>query len=189
MPFQRETKSFGEIYAHGRKFKYTLERKNVKNINLRIKPSGEVYVSANRRVSQKTIEGFITSKADFVFKAIDKYSNRTLSKQYFAEDEIYDVVNSLCQKAYPYFEKRGVNYPQIKFKKLKSRWGSCYPNKEVLTFNINLMYAPAECIWYVVLHEFTHFLVPNHSKKFYDELCKICPDWKRFRRKLKEIII
>ncbi len=189
MPFQRETKSFGEVYTNGRKIVYTLQRKKVKNINLRIRSSGEVYVSASKWVSQKTIEDFIRAKADFIFKALEKYSEKAAPKQYFREDEICNIINLMCQKEYPYFEKRGVNYPQIKFKKLKSRWGSCAPNKGVLTFNINLMYAPLECIWYVVLHEFTHFLVPNHSKKFYEELCKTCQDWKALRAKLKEIII
>lgn len=189
MLFQRETKSSGEIFVSGRKINYNLERKKVKNINLRIKPSGEIYVSANRYISQKTVEKFIISKADFIFKALDKYSERLPAEQYFAEDEICDIINKLCKKAYAYFERFGIEYPQIKFRRMKSRWGSCMPQKGVLTFNINLMYVPIECIWYVVLHEFTHFLVPNHSKKFYAELEKICPEWKELRKKLKEIVI
>ena len=70
-----------------------------------------------------------------------------------------------------------------------SRWGSCNPTKGILTFNINLMYAPFECIEYVVLHEFTHFLQPNHSAKFYYELEKVFPNWRDCRKKLKEINI
>ena len=92
----------------------------------------------------------------------------------------------MCKKAYPYFELRGIEYPEIKFKKMISRWGSCHSKRKILTFNINLMYARLECIEYVVLHEFTHFLVPNHSSKFYDELKKVCPDWKVLRKELND---
>ena len=36
-----------EILCENRKIQYELTRKQVKNINLRIKPDGKVYVSAN----------------------------------------------------------------------------------------------------------------------------------------------
>ena len=47
-----------EIELNGRKIKYNLEYKKVKNINLRIKQDGSVMLSANRLVSQKQIEEF-----------------------------------------------------------------------------------------------------------------------------------
>ena len=82
-----------------------------------------------------------------------------------------------------------IKYPEIKFRKMVSRWGSCNPQKGILTFSTYLMYAPSDCIKYVVLHEFTHFLQANHSKKFYDELEKICPQWKVFKNKLRDVSI
>lgn len=178
-----------KVCTQGRVLWYNLEYKDVKNINLRIRPSGEIYVSASKRVSQSVIEEFIISRAEFIFKALDNFEKRakTPVKRYFSESKVCEVITELCKKAHPYFEKKGIQYPQIKFKKLKSRWGSCQPTRGILTFNINLMYAPIECIWYVVLHEFTHFIVANHSKKFYLELEKVCPDWKEKRKVLKDI--
>lgn len=170
---------------------YDLQYKKVKNINLRIKPDGTISVSANRLVSKKTIDEFVVSKADFIIKALKKYEEKSQKpqKQYFAEGEICDVIHTLCKKVYPYFEKRGIKYPQIKFRKMVSRWGSCNVNKGILTFNKNLIYAPPKCVEYVVLHEFTHFIEANHSVKFYDELAKVCPDWKEQRKALKEVSI
>ena len=180
-----------ELSVCGTKIKYELQYKNVKNINLRIKPSGAITVSANKRVKENVIEEFLTSKADFILKALEKFERASMvpQKQYFAECEIRGVITKLCEKVYPYFKGKGINFPQIKFRKMKSRWGSCHTKNGVLTFNLNLMYAPIECIEYVVYHEFTHFLVPNHSAKFYQELAKVCPDWKAKRQKLKEIIL
>ena len=180
-----------EIILGDRTIKYDLQYKKVKNINLRIKPDGSINVSVNKRVPQKVIDEFIISKADFIVRALEKYKNipATVQKQYFTEDEVKEQIHDLCNKAFPYYEKRGIKYPEIKFRKMVSRWGSCHTKKGILTFSTNLMYAPAECIEYVVWHEFTHFLQPNHSSKFYDELAKVYPNWKECRKKLKEISI
>ncbi len=178
-----------KINLNGMTIKYDLQYKKVKNINLRIKPGGGVFVSANRAVSADVIERFIISKTDFIKNALTGYESREPCVRYFNDDEIRDVILELCQRIYPYFERLGVNYPIIKFRKMVSQWGNCHSQKGILTFNLYLTYAPIECIEYVVAHEFTHFLQPNHSQKFYDELQKIMPDWKMHRRKLKEIHI
>ena len=177
------------IVLNNRRISYIFEYKNVKNINLRIRSDGSIFVSANKRVPEKIVVGFILSKADFILKALEKYESIPYNTliQYFSEEEIRDVVICICKKVYPYFEKFGIKYPEIKFRKMVSRWGSCHPQKGILTFNLNLMYTPLECIEYVVLHEFTHFLQPNHSKKFYMELEKVCPDWKKCRENLKGV--
>lgn len=173
------------------KIQYELRYKSVKNINLRIKSDGTVHVSASRRVPASVIEEVLVSRADFILKALEKYRNRqaVTGKQYFSEKEVRNVILELCKKVYPYYEKHGIEYPQIKFRKMVSRWGSCNSTKGILNFNTNLMYAPLECIEYVVLHEFTHCLQANHSKLFYAELEKVCPDWKKYRQRLKEIIL
>ena len=165
---------------------YELVYKKVKNINMRIKPGGKVTVSANRWVSGKAIDSFVLSKAKYILKAQEE-SNKKEKKQYFTEEEIRPFILELCEKVYPYFAQKGVKYPEIKFRKMTSRWGSCNPSKKILTFNTNLMFAPPECIKYVVWHEFTPFLQANHSKYFYAELGKVCPDWKICRKKLKNV--
>ena len=180
-----------QITLKNRIIEYDLQYKPVRNINLRIKSNGEVKVSASRRVSQKVIEEFIVSKANFIINALDKYKQReeSLQVQYFTETELKNTIIELCNEVYPYYEKLGVDYPQIKFRKMKSRWGSCHTLKKVLTFNLNLIYAPIECIEYVVYHEFTHFLQADHSAKFYEKLSVICPQWKERRKKLRQIKI
>ncbi|MBP3360189.1 MAG: M48 family metallopeptidase [Clostridia bacterium] len=180
-----------EINLNGTIVSYSMQYKNVKNINLRVKPDGTIYISANKGVPQKVIEEFMISKADFILNTLEKCKNRYSKppKQFFSEKEICSIVLKLCEKIYPYFEKLGVEYPMIKFRRMTSCWGSCRPSKGVLTFNIALMYVPIECIEYVVAHEFTHFLQPNHSDRFYEELAKVMPDWKSRRQMLKETLI
>ena len=54
------------IVLNNRRISYIFEYKNVKNINLRIRSDGSIFVSANKRVPEKIVEGFILSKADFI---------------------------------------------------------------------------------------------------------------------------
>lgn len=178
-----------EIQLNDRKVQYSMVYKNVKNINLRIKPDGSVTVSANINVSETIIEEFLKSKENFIIDVLDRFKNVVENTKYFSEDEIKNVILDKCKEAFPYYEAKGIRYPVIKFKKMISRWGSCHTKKGVLTFNVNLMYTPMECIEYVVHHEFTHFIVPNHSQAFYTELSKTCPEWKRIRNNLKKIVL
>lgn len=94
------------------------------------------------------------------------------------------VVKEICDRFYPTFQERGIDYPILKFRKMKSRWGSCQPKKGILTFNTRLAEFPVEAIEYVVMHELNHFLHPDHSKSFYKSLSLLMPDWEERKRLL-----
>lgn len=179
------------VVLNGVKTEYDLQIKKAKYINLRVKPDGSINVSANKYTPVEMVDDFVTSKADFVINALEKYKNMPLKTktQYFTEAEVKQLILDLCQKAYPYYAEKGILCPQIKFRKMVSQWGNCRARQGILTFNTNLMYTPLECIEYVVWHEFTHFLQQNHSVKFYAELEKVFPDWKACRKRLKEITL
>lgn len=89
---------------------------------------------------------------------------------------------SYCKDIFSEFEKYHPKFPVIKIRKMVSRWGSCDPRKNILTFNVRLAEFPDDCIRYVIYHEFTHFLHPDHSKKFYACLSVFCPEWEEYRR-------
>jgi predicted metal-dependent hydrolase len=99
------------------------------------------------------------------------------------------TVEELCQEIYPDFEDYLPHFPEIKYRHMKSRWGSCNYKKYILTFNYHLVHAPIDCIEYVVYHEFTHFIHPDHSKAFYAEVSRYVPDYKEKKNKLQSVII
>ena len=71
-----------------------------------------------------------------------------------------------------------LEFPDVKIRDMKSRWGSCTPAKNSITPNRKLIHYPFEFIEYVVLHEFVHFIQPNHSKAFYNIIENYMPDYK-----------
>ena len=100
-----------------------------------------------------------------------------------------EMIERLCQRIRPSFSEHIPEMPDIKFRHMKSRWGSCNSAKKLLTFNYALVHAPEDCIEYVVYHEFTHFIHLNHSKSYYAELSKFGPDYKEKRKKLAKVNI
>ena len=87
------------------------------------------------------------------------------------------------------FRKYGLTKPSIIIRKMKTLWGSCTPQKSKITLNEYLLKADVRCIQYVVLHELTHLLYPDHSKSFYDFLTIQMPDWQERKKQLDTEVV
>jgi predicted metal-dependent hydrolase len=64
------------VTVEGMSLTYELERKNVKNINLRVRPDGSVYASASRSVPVSRVDDFVRSKAAFILAAQQRQRQR-----------------------------------------------------------------------------------------------------------------
>lgn len=100
-----------------------------------------------------------------------------------------EIFKSSYDKVYKIIGKYEVPYVQISIRKMKSRWGSCLLEKQIIILNKELIKAPKYCIEYVILHELIHLIYKNHDKKFYDFLYTLMPDWKERKRILDEEIV
>ena len=78
----------------------------------------------------------------------------------------------------------GVQYGRITIRNQKTRWGSC-SSKGNLNFNCLLMLAPPEVLDYVIVHELCHRKEMNHSPRFWSEVAKVIPDYKKHEKWLK----
>ena len=75
--------------------------------------------------------------------------------------------------------------PELKCRVMKSRWGVCYTRKNQICLSSYLVHYPPECLEYVVIHEMVHFIVPNHSKRFYELVLSRMPAYKNAVVRLK----
>lgn len=73
-------------------------------------------------------------------------------------------------------------------KQMKTEWGSCVPHKRLLIFNLELARVPRECIEFVIVHEFCHFLIDNHNKLFESLMTKRLPNWRTLRKNLNSFV-
>jgi predicted metal-dependent hydrolase len=99
------------------------------------------------------------------------------------------AVNEICERIYPEFKEYVPEYPVIKFRRMRTKWGICRPTRNEITFSYMLSAAPLDCIEYVIFHEFCHFIHPDHSKNFYARLSLFVPDWKARKERLEKVSI
>ena len=99
------------------------------------------------------------------------------------------IIEERVKYWYPIIEKYNMEFPRISIRKMKTLWGSCSVERQVITFNFYLIKARIPYIDYVVLHELVHFLYPNHGKCFYDFLSNYMPDWKERKRVLDRDVV
>ena len=84
-----------------------------------------------------------------------------------------------------YKKVMGMTIGWITIRNQKTRWGSC-SSKGNLNFNYQLYYLPDELLDYVVIHELAHRRYMDHSKEFWAEVEKYCPDYRERRQQLKK---
>lgn len=237
------------LTAGGREIRWTLTRKKVKNVNLRVRPDGIVRISANTRVSVKFIEDFILKNAEFIFSALDRFAVKSVSpalpkasgdfqsgdtvcylgKNYtlriavdnrisYAEQENVSFLGDELKVTVRYENRAGrllekfyaeetrklfetlnrrtrlmflakgysVDGAELKIREMKSRWGSCHIADKKIVMNSRLALYPEVCAAYVFVHEYAHFIVPNHSADFYAVVGDVMPDYRVCMEMLKK---
>lgn len=121
-----------------------------------------------------------TADEELAQKMFDKWW-RTIANQIFQVE-----MEKLYRKI---FKKYNLSRPYLVVRKMKTLWGSCTPAKGKITLNEYLLKADIRCIQYVILHELTHLMYPNHSKDFYVFLTIHMPDWKERKKQLDNEVV
>lgn len=82
-------------------------------------------------------------------------------------------------------EKYGFQFKRIRIGDAKTRWGSCSADNH-LNFSWRLIMAPLSTLDYVVVHELAHTIHKNHSKRFWQKVASVFPNFANERKWLKE---
>ena len=90
----------------------------------------------------------------------------------------------LAHRAFVIARVGGIAPPRVMISSAMGRWGSCNSKREV-RLSWRLIKAAPELIDYVVAHELAHLVHMNHSKAFWVEVGRLCPDYRRLRDELE----
>ena len=171
---------------------YILIRSKRKTISLEIDESARLLVRAPMRMPKYEIERFIEEKdewirkhIDIVHKRIDKAKAIEPMGRWELRDLLEEALRVIPVRVSYYADILGVTYGRITIRNQKSLWGSCSA-KGNLNFNCMLMKAPERVQDYVVVHELCHRMEMNHSKRFWELVGSVIPDYKQCRRWLRE---
>ena len=172
---------------------YRLIRSKRKTIGIQVK-NGMVIVRAPMRTSLKEIDAFVERSRNWIDKHLCQQEEQMARE---AENPISKLtreeLEALAQEAVRripgrvayYAPKVGVTYGNITIRNQRTRWGSCSA-KGNLNFNCLLCLAPPGVLDAVVVHELCHRLEMNHSKRFYEEVLRVYPDYYKDHGWLKE---
>ena len=106
---------------------------------------------------------------------IDKWYKKK-AKTYFQER--FDIMYNSFSKKVP--------YPDLRIRKMTSRWGVCNTRLKTITLNLELIKRDTKYLDYVIVHELSHFIEANHSSRFWKQVSKYYPNYKEVRKKLKD---
>ena len=108
-------------------------------------------------------------------------------------NEVNDVKKIIKEFALQYFKDRIDSYDKIleikpssiQLTNAKTKWGSCSNNKNI-RLSWRLIQTSSGIIDYVICHELAHLKHMNHSKLFWHEVKRIFPEYKIYKKQLKE---
>ena len=152
---------------------YTLTRRRVRNINLRVRADGSVAASASPRVPAAYVDAFVTARADWVRTAQARAAARREREAAEApalppKAEALAYMQALCRVYYPQFAAvcPGGQMPKIAVRDMHTRWGSCSLRTGTLAFAQRLCVKPQAAQEYDVKQELCYNAHSNNNKAF-----------------------
>ena len=169
---------------------YCLMRKRVKNLNLRVERNGQVHLSIPMRCTLRYADQFIQEKAGWILRVQQKQRESEpveFGPEQSREDS-YLILKAALDGVYPLVARLGVEYPDLKLRKMKRQWGNCHWLQGYITLNTALARCPVHLQRYVALHELVHFLSHDHGPQFHAWMDQLMPEWKKCRVELRKYI-
>ena len=168
-------------------------RSNRNSIGLEVRSAEDLRVRIPSRLSDRELKKFVNAHKDWIFEKAELIENwedqRTSTGAPSWEDlskvELQNIKNKFADRVSYFAEIMTVTFGRITIRNQKTRWGSC-STKGNLNFNYQLYYLPDELLDYVVVHELSHRRHMDHSKEFWTEVEKYCPNYRKLRKNLKQ---
>lgn len=175
------------ICPDGYVIEYSVVKSSRRTLAVELK-DGSVRVRAPFFTSKARVKEFLLKHARWIRNNQEKLSRLKASSDN-AERLTPEELDALYAKAKAVLPERvryyasllHVRYGRITIRCQRTKWGSCSA-KGNLNFNCLLMLCPENVRDSVVAHEVSHLLELNHSKRFYEVLYGIFPDYDACRR-------
>ena len=158
-------------------------------MRLTVYSKGEVVLTIPRGVGYFAAERFVSEKIFWIMEKLAAFSGaKTLpiksGKKHYAENR-REAKNLIERRTRELGQNLGYTYGRISIRNQKTRWGSC-SKRGSLSFNYKIAFLPESVRDYIIVHELCHLKEFNHSKRFWDLVRNIIPDYKNIRKELRK---
>lgn len=126
-----------------------------------------------------------TSNEGIVLGQEKVFINREADLDKWYKKEASRIFKERLDYCYDNFSRK-IPYPTLTIRKMTTRWGVCNTKDIRVTLNLELMKKPIYCLDYVIMHELSHLIHPNHSSAFWSVVGENCRQYKEIRKIMKE---
>ena len=164
-----------------------------KSLGLEGRDANTVLARIPTRVSDRELKAFVENHRSWILEKTAVMAEREENRkstpapppELLSKTDRMKIQLKIGKQVRHYCEAMGVTVGYVTVKDQKTRWGSCSAKGNV-NFNYQLAFLPDELLDYVVIHELAHRRHMNHSRAFWAEVEKYCPDYLERREQLKE---
>ncbi len=157
--------------------------------------SSIVKMIKQQEIKRKSNEGFnyLGKKYDIIY--VD-YCDLEMGLEKVFINKNLDIDKWYKKQAKTIFRKRldyiynnyteNIPYPDLKIRKMTTRWGVCNTKLKIITLNLELIKRDIKYLDYVIVHELSHLIEANHSSRFWSIVEKNYKDYKKIRKEMKD---
>ena len=182
----KEAAGLGEI-------RISVIRSARKSLGLEVRDANTVLARIPARVSDRELKTFVENHRSWILEKTAVMAEREENRkstpapppELLSKTDRMKIQLKIGKRVRHYCETMGVTVGYVAVKNQKTRWGSCSAKGNV-NFNYQLAFLPEELLDYVVIHELAHRRHMDHSREFWAEVEKYCPDYRERREQLKE---
>ena len=169
-----------------------IRRSSRRSMGIEIRQNGQVIARVPSRIPDVRVTTFLEEHRDWIRQKLTMMEIKR-TERCTTGAPVYDTLTAQDKEiirkkitfSVEYYSKvMGVTFGRISIRNQKTRWGSC-SSAGNLNFNYQLAYLPDELMDYVVVHELAHRRHMNHSKAFWQEVERYCPEYRKYRKALQ----
>ena len=126
-----------------------------------------------------------TEYCDISFGENKVFLNKNIDVDKWYKKQAKIIFKKHLDEIYKTFSRKIV-YPELRIRKMTTRWGVCNKKNKTITLNLELIKKDIKYLDYVIVHELCHFIHFDHSKEFWNLVSKYCPNYKQLRKEMRD---
>lgn len=122
---------------------------------------------------------------DISFGTNKVFLNKNLDIDKWYKKQAKVLFQEHLDKIYHRFSKK-IPYPDLRIRKMTTRWGVCNTKTKTVTLNLELIKREEKYLDYVIVHELSHLIHPDHSTRFWTLVGENEPNYKEIKKEMKD---
>lgn len=128
-----------------------------------------------------------TDDKSISFDEDNVYMNKDFDIDKWYKSKAKILFKNRLEEKYNEYNK-SIPHPTLRIRKMKTRWGVCNIKTHIITLNLELIKRDTKYLDYVIVHELTHLVHADHTKRFWNCVEENCPNYKRIVKEMKEFL-